>query len=132
MRISDWSSDVCSSDLPWTNLKYFGVGNETWGCGGNMTAEHAANEHRRYATFVQRRSEGGPIVRVGSGANVDDYHWTEVFMRDAARQMDALSLHYYTFPVSWEHKGPATGFDKAAWAWPLVHALHIDRKSTRL
>src|SRR3546814_1422365 len=53
-------------DKPWTNLKYFGVGNETWGCGGNMTAEHAANEHRRYATFVQRRSEGGPIVRVGS------------------------------------------------------------------
>src|SRR3546814_16448966 len=47
-------------DKPWTNLKYFGVGNETWGCGGNMTAEHAANEHRRYATFVQRRSEGGP------------------------------------------------------------------------
>ena len=25
-------------DAPWA-VKYWGVGNETWGCGGNMTAE---------------------------------------------------------------------------------------------
>src|SRR3546814_18182404 len=93
-----------------------------------MTAEHAANEQRRYATFVQRRSEGGPIVRVGSGANVDAYHWTEVFMRDAARQMDALRLHYYTFPGTWEHKGPAPGFDNAARAPPLAPARPLDEQ----
>src|SRR3546814_12043457 len=52
-------------------------------------------------------------------------------MRDAARQMDALSLHYYTCPGSWEHKGPATGFDKAAWASTLVHALHMDELVTK-
>ncbi len=118
-------------DKPWTNLKYFGVGNESWGCGGNMTAEHAANEHRRYATFVWKPAEAEPIVKVASGANSDDYHWTEVLMRDAARQMDALSLHYYTFPGSWEHKGAATGFTEDAWASTLAHALHMDELITR-
>ncbi|MCM8729857.1 alpha-N-arabinofuranosidase [Hephaestia sp. GCM10023244] len=118
-------------DKPWTNLKYFGVGNETWGCGGNMTAEHAANEHRRYATFVWKPVEAKPIIKVASGANVDDYHWTEVFMRDAGRMMDALSLHYYTFPGSWENKGPATGFNKDAWASTLVNALRMDELVTK-
>ncbi|TPG20009.1 alpha-N-arabinofuranosidase [Sphingomonas koreensis] len=118
-------------DKPWTNLKYFGVGNETWGCGGNMTPEYAANLHRRYATFVVTPWGTPPVEKIASGPNVDDYHWTEVMMRDAGKQMDALSLHYYTFPGSWEHKGAATGFAEDAWASTLSHALKMDELVTK-
>src|SRR3546814_10144534 len=51
-------------DKPWTNLKYFGVGNETWGCGGNMTAEHAANEHRRSARSEAHTSALQSLMRI--------------------------------------------------------------------
>jgi alpha-N-arabinofuranosidase len=116
---------------PWTNLKYVGVGNETWGCGGNMTAEFAAEMHRRYATFVWKPQEAPSIKKVASGANVDDYHWTDTMMKTAGRMMDALSLHYYTFPGSWEHKGAATGFTEDAWASTLAHALRMDELVTK-
>ncbi|WNO52342.1 alpha-N-arabinofuranosidase [Stakelama saccharophila] len=118
-------------DKPWTNLKYFGVGNETWGCGGNMTAEFAAEMHRRYATFVWKAGDSPPITKVASGANVDDYHWTEAMMKTAGRMMDALSLHYYTFPGSWENKGAATGFTEDAWASTLKNARHMDELITK-
>ncbi|TPG42522.1 alpha-N-arabinofuranosidase [Sphingomonas koreensis] len=118
-------------DAPWTNLKYFGVGNEPWGCGGNMTPDYAANLHNRYATFVVTPSGTPPLEKVASGPNTDDYHWTEVMMRDAGKQMNALSLHYYTFPGDWEHKGPATGFTEDAWASTLSHALRMDELITK-
>ncbi len=117
-------------DKPW-KLKYFGVGNETWGCGGNMTPEYAADLHRRYATFVVTPWGAPRLTKVASGANVDDYHWTEVLMRDAAREMNALSLHYYTFPGSWEHKGPATGFGEDEWASTLDHARRMEELVSR-
>src|SRR3546814_9430920 len=108
MRISDWSSDVCSSDLladerarnghkePWS-VPYFGVGNELWGCGGNMRAEYAADVTRRYATFIKAPA-GTKILKIAAGANVDDYNWTETMMRVAASTLDGLSLHYYVLP----------------------------------
>ena len=117
-------------DRPW-KLAYFGVGNETWGCGGNMTAEYAADLHKRYATFVVSPWDGARIKKVASGANGDDYHWTEVLMRDAAREMDALSLHYYTLPGSWEHKGPATGFGEDQWISTLDHARRMEELVSR-
>ena len=54
-------------------VKWWGVGNETWGCGGNMTAEYYADEYKRYATFVINYP-GAPINRIPSGANGADYH----------------------------------------------------------
>ncbi len=63
-------------------LPYFGTGNELWGCGGNMTSEFVADETRRYAAFVKATS-GTRIMKFATGANSDDYHWTEVRMRDA-------------------------------------------------
>ena len=68
-------------DKPW-NVKYFGVGNEAWGCGGNMTPEYYSNIYRQYATFMTDWNNSDHLFRVASGANADDYHWTEVMMRD--------------------------------------------------
>lgn len=94
---------------PW-QVKYWGVGNEAWGCGGNMTAEHYANVYRQYATFMTNWNNSDRLFRIASGASDDDYHWTEVLMRDIPHNMlDALALHHYSV-IDWNHKGSATDF----------------------
>jgi alpha-N-arabinofuranosidase len=116
-------------EKPW-KLPYFGVGNETWGCGGNMRPEHFADLYRRFATFVKGPRDNHP-VKVASGANGDDYAWTEVMLSQAAQHMDAYSVHYYTIPGSWRNKGPATGFSEDQWASTLKRALGMDELVTR-
>jgi alpha-N-arabinofuranosidase len=116
-------------DKPW-RLPYFGVGNETWGCGGNMRPEYFADLYRQFATFIKAPRDNRPI-EVASGANVDDYRWTEVMLSQAVKHMDAYSLHYYTFPGRWENKGPSVGFAEAQWASTLQHALRMDELITK-
>ena len=103
-------------------VRLWGVGNETWGCGGNLTAEFYANEYRRFATYT-RDFPNAKIYRVASGARNDDYHWTEVMMREAFKgplggpMLQGLSLHYYTVPngEKWPPTGHATDFDLNGW-----------------
>lgn len=109
---------------PW-KLKYFGVGNESWGCGGNMLPEYYADEFRRYGTYV-RNFGGNKVYKIACGPNTDDYNWTEVLMRKAADNMDGLSLHYYTIPGSWSEKGSATEFDEAEWFTTMKKTLFMD------
>jgi alpha-N-arabinofuranosidase len=116
-------------DRPW-HVKYFGIGNESWGCGGNMRPEYSADLHRRYSTFVVTPRDN-PVLKVATGANVDDYNFTDVLMDRARNQMDAISLHYYTFPGSWEHKGAATGFPESEWASTLRNALRMEELVSR-
>ena len=117
---------------PWT-VDFFGVGNENWGCGGNMTPQYYANEYRRYQTYVRNYNPEKPIKKVCCGANVDDYHWTEGVMKTcfdhaewAHGFMDYLSLHYYVHPEGWEIKGSATDFDEEVWYKTLNKALYMD------
>ncbi len=101
-------------DEPW-RLKYFGVGNENWGCGGSMSAEYYADQYRRYATYVRSYGDNR-IYKIAGGASVDDYHWTEVLMREAGKQMDGLSVHYYTrVSKDWSIQGSATEFNEDEW-----------------
>lgn len=109
---------------PW-KLPYIGLGNELWGCGGNMRAEYAADVTRRYSTFIKVPAGVG-IMKSASGPSDEDYHWTEVMMRDAGNHFDAIGLHYYTITDNWEHKGSATAFDEAAWAKTLQATLRMD------
>jgi len=112
-------------DKPW-KLPYFGVGNESWGCGGNMRPEFYADQFRRYNVFVKNY---GPnkIYRIACGANGGDYNWTEVLMKNAARQMNGLSMHYYTGPANGRGKrGTATDFDETGYIITLKHALRMD------
>lgn len=103
---------------PW-GVKFWGVGNENWGCGGNMTADYYADEYRRYQTYLNNYGDNrlykiacGP----GTSPEAPNYEWTETLMRRAGRMMDGLSLHYYTtIGPDWQHKGPATGFDADAY-----------------
>jgi len=110
---------------PW-KVPYFGVGNENWGCGGNMRVEYYADEYRRFATYVKSYA-GNRVTKIASGASDDNYTWTDVMMARAGRQMQGLSLHYYTLPTgNWNRKGTATGFDEAAWFATLQRTLRMD------
>ena len=109
---------------PW-KVKYFGVGNENWGCGGNMTPEFYANMYRRYQTYCRNYGEN-KLYKIAGGPNVDDYNWTEQVMKIAGNYMDGLSLHYYTHPGGWENKGPATGFSEAVWYETMNKTLRIE------
>jgi alpha-L-arabinofuranosidase len=117
-------------DKPW-KLPYFGVGNELWGCGGNMRAEYAADLYRRYQTFV-KSPPGQKIQKIAAGANVDDYHWTEVFMREAGKLTSGLSIHYYTSPgPNWNTKRSSTDFGEDQWIETLSKALRMDELVTK-
>ena len=63
---------------PW-KVKYFGIGNENWGCGGSMRPEYYADEYRRYATYVRNFGDN-KIYRIACGPNTADYHWMEILM----------------------------------------------------
>lgn len=124
-------------EQPW-KVDFFGVGNENWGCGGNMTPEFYANEYRRYQTYVRNYDPEKPIKKVCCGANVDDYFWTEGVMKTCFSHaewahgfMDYLSLHYYVHPEGWEIKGSSTDFDGEVWYKTLNKALHMDELITR-
>jgi len=114
---------------PW-RVKFWGVGNETWGCGGNMRADYYADEYRRYATYVRSFGEN-KIYKIAAGAPGDRFAWTEVLMREAAPLMDGLSLHHYTIFPSWNDKGSATQFDEALWFGVLRAALSMDEIVTQ-
>ncbi|MBB6633022.1 alpha-N-arabinofuranosidase [Cohnella thailandensis] len=116
-------------EKPW-KLKYFGVGNENWGCGGSMTAEYYADQYRRYQTYARNYGDN-KLYKIAGGANSDDYHWTDVLMKQAHSMMDGLSLHYYTVPGTWANKGSATDFDKREWFATMRKANHMDELLTR-
>jgi alpha-L-arabinofuranosidase len=91
-----------------------------------MASEYYADEYRRYATFVKNYS-GNRIFKLAVGSHDDYYEWTEVMMERAAKQMDGLSLHYYTVPSgNWEHKGSATEFSAKEWHATLARALRME------
>ncbi len=112
-------------EAPW-NVKFIGIGNENWGCGGNMTPDYYVNLMRQYSGFA-RNYGGRDLVRVGCGANSFDFNWTEVVMREGRNQMDALSLHYYTIPSgNWGAKTAATGFEEDMYFGALKNGLRMD------
>ena len=116
------------------NVDYFGVGNENWGCGGNMTPEYYGNEYRRYQTYVRQYDKDRPVKKICCGANSEDYYWTEDVLKtcfehvdpNAHGFMDLLSLHYYTLPEGWLPKVSATEFDEELWYKTLWAARHIE------
>lgn len=114
-------------------LDYFGVGNENWGCGGNMTPEYYGNEYRRYQTYVRQYHPDAPVHKICCGANSADYEWTDKVLRTCfafphnnSGFMDGLSLHYYTVPGEmWNCKGSATKFSEEEYYTTLSKAYKM-------
>jgi alpha-N-arabinofuranosidase len=115
---------------PW-KLTYFGVGNENWGCGGNMRPEYYADLYRRYSSYV-RNFGGNKIFKIACGPNDDNYNWTEVLMREAGKFMDGMSLHYYTVPGDFLlGKGSATEFSEEEWFITIKKSMMMEELLTR-
>ncbi len=112
-------------EKPW-KVKYFGVGNENWGCGGNMHPEFYADQFRRYETYVRDYDSNNRIYRIACGANSFDYNWTDVLMRKAGGRMNGLSLHYYTVPNNWSQKGKALEFTKEEYYTTVENAYKME------
>jgi alpha-L-arabinofuranosidase len=104
-------------------VNFWAVGNESWGCGGNMTPDYYADQYRRYATFCRDYGDNH-LMKVAGGANVDDYNWTETIMRKVPLwQLWGISLHDYT--TNWWHKGSATQFTEKEYFDILDRCLNV-------
>lgn len=122
--MADWRKQN-GREKPW-NVKMWGVGNEAWGCGGNMTAEFYANIYRQYATFMTGWTNESKLFRIASGASGDDYHWTETLMKNIPHNlMDGVALHHYSV-INWNEKGPSTGFNQFHYFRIIEEAWKMD------
>lgn len=115
---------------PW-KVKYWGVGNENWGCGGNMKAEFYADQYRRFATYC-RNYGSNRLYKIAGGPNSSDYNWMEVMMKEIPhRQMNGVSVHHYTVPNNWRDKGSATQFTEEEYFTTIQKTLFMDELVTR-
>jgi len=140
-EMADWIEYLTSdSDSPMTRLrkengreepwkvKYFGIGNENWGCGGNMTADFYSDVMRQYSTYL-RNFSGNRLYRVACGANNYEFEWTETLMREPVNRymFQGLSLHYYSVPGGWGNKNSATNFTEDDWFETFRLNYEMDR-----
>jgi alpha-N-arabinofuranosidase len=110
-------------DAPW-RVPFFGVGNESWGCGGNMRPSYYADLYRRTAEFLKVR--GQTTSKVASGGQGALTEWTEE-LSQIRTNIDGISHHYYTTPSGvWAAKGSATEFDEDEWISTLWRALRVE------
>ena len=110
-------------DKAW-HVKYFGIGNEAWGCGGNMTPEYYSNEFRKFNTYLRDQGENR-LFRIASGASDNDYNWTRVLMKNIGERMQGISVHYYTVK-DWSNKGKATAFSPEEYYLTLEKCLDVE------
>ena len=113
-------------EKPW-KLKYLGIGNENWGCGGNMRPEYYADEYRRYQSFCKDFS-GNKLFKIACGPSGDDYNWTDKLLSSVTKNMTkGISLHYYTIPHgNWDKKGDAVDFTEDDYYSTIQNALYIE------
>jgi alpha-L-arabinofuranosidase len=112
-------------EQPW-KVSFWGVGNESWGCGGDMTPEFYSDQFKRYAEFC-KNYPGAPMKLIASGPNGDDYHWTDVLMSHIPLWRTwGLSMHYYTIAGDWGHKGSATQFGEDVYFKAMEAGLKME------
>jgi alpha-L-arabinofuranosidase len=121
--MSKWRAEN-GRQKPW-KVKYWGVGNEAWGCGGNMKPEYYANIYRQYGTFMTGWNNTG-LFRIASGASSNDYNWTEVLMRDVPHWMlEGVALHHYSV-IDWNKKGSASQFSEKEYFTTMQRAFMME------
>ena len=115
---------------PW-KVKMWGIGNEAWGCGGNMKPDYYANEYRKYATFISDWENRGGLMRIASGASDADYNWTETLMKNIPLDMlGGVAMHHYSL-LDWNKKGPAVEFSENQYFQIMKQALLMDELVTK-
>ncbi|MDZ7723896.1 MAG: alpha-N-arabinofuranosidase [candidate division KSB1 bacterium] len=111
---------------PW-NVKYWAVGNESWGCGGHMTPDYYADLYKRFSTYMR----SGRPFRVASGGTDPDFEWTETILKKTQNYTNLIqgySFHYYTFCHGWDDKSSATQFDENDWFYTMKNTLIMEER----
>ena len=111
-------------EKPW-KVKYLGVGNESWGCGGNMDPDYYSDLYKRYAIYC-REYDGNRLYKIASGANGGDYNWTKVLMDDIRQDMSGLSFHFYSV-IEWNNKLNATNFPEDEYYNTIAKACEVEQ-----
>lgn len=123
------------SPMPF-RVRYWGVGNENWGCGGNMDPEDYAAEYRRYSTYMRDWGEGPngtKLYLIACGPDGNRVEWTRRFLRKLLggeqfsthchTRLHGLAAHYYCGTA-----GPsATEFSLEQWYELLEKATRMER-----
>lgn len=146
-EMSDWVEYITADSTPMAELRkanghaeawklpFLGIGNENWGCGGEMTAEDYAGLFRRYQAFC-REYNGNQLCRIACGPSSADYHWMETVMSKLAKGWSGMplaggiDLHYYTMPI-WPDMDSATDFDDKLHYATMDSAFYVDELLTR-
>jgi len=114
---------------PW-NVKYWGVGNESWDCGGNMSVDHYVNLYKQYATAMTNYFNTENLFRIAVGPGFPDYNWTETIMKDIpAKRIEGLSIHHYA--VNWNHKSSSFEFTDEEYFTTMKSAWFMEEFITR-
>ncbi|PTB97060.1 alpha-N-arabinofuranosidase [Marivirga lumbricoides] len=113
-------------EKPW-NVKYWGIGNESWGCGGEMTVDYYVNLYKRYAIAMA----GNDMYRIAVGPGEPDYNWTEVLMKEIPlRLMEGISVHHYSV-IDWSDKGSSTAFSADEYFQTMAKAWFMEEFITK-
>lgn len=115
---------------PW-KVKFWGVGNEAWGCGGNMTADYYVGEYRKFATFMSDWENTGGLTRIASGSNSADYNWTETLMKEIPLNMlGGVGVHHYAV-IDWTKKGDDRDYTEFEYFQTMKSALKMEELVTK-
>ena len=110
---------------PW-DVKFWGIGNENWGCGGDMAPEYYANIFRNYSSYIK----GSNFQKVICGPSGNDSKWMETILSGIENKMhlaQGVSLHYYTLPTGdWSSKGSSTDFGEEMWFSTLRNTMYVE------
>ncbi len=114
---------------------FLGIGNESWGCGGSMTADGYLSQLKIYSHFVRndnpaQQGKNG-MLRIAVGPGFPETEWTETVMKgwqhhDWTWNIDGLSLHWYTVANGWTPSTPSTAFGVAEYAKTLKSTLFME------
>ncbi len=114
---------------PW-ELPWFAIGNENWGCGGNMRVEYYADLYRQYQTYVRQYGDK-KVYKVACGPSSGDYYWTEKLMEMAGKYLDGISLHYYVVPGEFKRPNPSVDFNDEQYNKTIEQTFYMDELITR-
>jgi alpha-N-arabinofuranosidase len=110
---------------PW-NVKYWGIGNESWDCGGNMSVDYYVNEYKKYATLMTSYANSERLFRIAVGPGTPDFNWTETLMKNIPKKrIEGVSIHHYSV-VNWSKKGSATQFTEEEYFKTMEQAYKME------
>jgi len=138
-ELSQWVEYVNSDNIsPMTELrkkngrekswsvKYWGLGNESWGCGGNMQPDYYSDLAKQYGSFMKNFGTNR-LNKIVVGPSGNDYNWTEVVMREMGNSIWGIALHHYT----WCSDEQATDVSESSWYSTLQKTLFMDELVTK-